>query len=169
MTLDSTRAVFLRDPFLSKTIGLSVFCEGTMAIGESEYNLHRLAFFVPPDEGWLHRPIISSTLLRGSAKVLREFYRKLFIEFVGQAQLISIPKVIQGAVNKLCYSDGLGFPVIVHPHAAEIYFDFWPSDLAVDTRHGIRIGGSVPGLVMGESVDTGLLKTIRINMGLRTS
>jgi hypothetical protein len=169
MTIDSTRAVFLRDPFLSKTIGLSAFCEGAMRIGESEYNMHRLQFFVSPDEGWLHHPIISSTLLRGSAEVLREFYRKLFIEFVGQAQLISIPKVIQGAINKLCYGGGLGFPVIVHPNAAEVYFDFWPSDLAVDTRHGIRIGGSVPGLVMGESLNTGLLQTIRINLGLRTS
>jgi hypothetical protein len=76
---------------------------------------------------------------------------------------------MQGAINKLCYGDGLGFPVIVHPHAAEVYFDFWPSDLAVDTRHGVRIGGSVPGLVMGESVNTGLLQTVRINLGLRTS
>jgi hypothetical protein len=169
MTLDSTRAVFLRDPFLNKTIGLSVFCEGAMRIVDSEYNLHRLALFGAADEGWSYHPIISSTLLRGSAKVLRDFYRRLFIEFVGQAQLISIPKVIQGAINKLCHGDGLGFPVIVHPHAAEVYFDFWSSDLAVDTRHGVRIGGSVPGLVMGESVNTELLQTVRINLGLRTS
>ena len=35
LVLDSVRAVFPRDLFLTKTIGLSVFCEGPMRIGES--------------------------------------------------------------------------------------------------------------------------------------
>jgi hypothetical protein len=108
------------------TIGLSAFCEGTMHIGESEY-VHRLAFFVPSDEGWLQWPISSSTRLRGPVKVMDNFYRRLFIEFLGQAELINVPRVIQGVSKKLCYSGGFDFPITVHPHAAEVYFDFWPS------------------------------------------
>ena len=50
LVLDSVRAVFPRDPFLTKTIGLSVFCEGPTRIGESDYNRDRLGLFVPLDE-----------------------------------------------------------------------------------------------------------------------
>ena len=44
LVLDSVRAVFPRDPFLTKTIELSVFCEGPTRIGELGYNRHRLGF-----------------------------------------------------------------------------------------------------------------------------
>ena len=46
---------FPRDPFLTKTIGLSAFCEGPTRIGESDYNRDRLGLFVPLDEGWLRQ------------------------------------------------------------------------------------------------------------------
>jgi hypothetical protein len=164
--LDSVRAVFPRDPFLNKTIGLSVFCEGPSRLGETGYNRDRLAFFVTPDERRLQCPVVSSALLRGSLPVVREFYRQVLAELVGRAELLRIHKVVQGAFNKLCRDRNPGFPVIAHPNGAEVYFDFWPSGLAIDTRHGVRIGGTVPGVVLGWHTETELMMKLRIDLNL---
>ena len=69
LVLDSVRAVFPRDPFLTKTIGLSVFCEGPMRIGELGYNRHRLGLFVQLDERRLREPVVSSMVLRGALPI----------------------------------------------------------------------------------------------------
>ena len=111
LLLDGVRAVFPRDPFLNKTVGLSLFREGPARIGELEYNRHRLALFMPLDERGLRQPVVSSMVLRGPLPALREFYRRMFIELVGRAELLKIHKVVQGIVNKLCHTDDLGFPV----------------------------------------------------------
>jgi hypothetical protein len=166
MTFDSVRAVFLRDPFVSKTIGLSAFCEGPVRIGESDYNRYRLSLFVPPDERYLQRPVISSSMLRGPLPVVREFYRRLLLEFIGRQDLLGTERVIQGAFNKLAY-DSYNFPVIVHPHAAEAFFESLPNNLGVDTRQVIRIGGTAPAVVLSTSRDTGLMRKIEINLGLQ--
>ncbi len=168
LVLDSMRAVFPRDPFLSKTIGLSLFCEGPMRIGESGFNLERLAHFTTSDERRLRCPIVSSALSRGPLPVAREFYRHLLAELVGRTELLSTHKVIQGAFNKLCHDGNLGFPVITHPNGAEAYFDFWPSGLAIDVRHGVRIGGTVPGIVLGAYTETELMMKLRIDLNLPT-
>ena len=166
LVLDSVGAAFARDPFLSRTIGLSVFCEGPTRIADSAYNRDRLAFFVPPEASNLQLPVISSALLRGSIAVLREFYRQLFNELVGRADLLKIPKVVQGAFNKLCHLGEFGFPIVVHPNAADACFDFWPTDLAIDARHGIRVGGSVPSVVLTNRPDTKLMRRLRIDLSL---
>ena len=67
LVLDSVRAVFPRDPFLTKTIGLSVFCGGSDA--------HRQVGLQPPSAGGdcscnstsgrLREPVVSSMVLRG--------------------------------------------------------------------------------------------------------
>lgn len=166
LMLDSLRAMFPRDPFLTKTIGLSVFNEGPMRIGESDYNRARLGFFLPLDDTWLARPIVSSCALRGKLDIVRDFYRHLIGELAERQDLLSIPKVVQGAINKLSHGGTLGFPVIAHPNAAEVHFDFWPTPLAVDTRHGVRIGGSVPGVVLADNPDTPLMRKLRLDLGL---
>ena len=166
LVLDSVRAVFPRDPFLAKTIGLSAFCEGPTRIGESEYNRDRLALFVPLDEGWLRHPILSSMALRGTLPILREFYRRMFIELVDRAELLKIHKVVQGVVNKLCHGGDLGFPVIAHPNGAEVHFEFLASSLAIDTRHGVRVGGTVPGVVLSGHRESHLLLKLRIDLNL---
>jgi hypothetical protein len=166
LVLDSVRAVFPRDPFLGKTVGLSVFCEGPTRIGESDYNRDRLKLFVPLDEWWLRQPIISSMVLRGSLAVLCEFYRRMFIELVGHTDLLKIHKVVQGLVNKLCHGGDLGFPVIAHPNGAEVHFDFLASDLAVDTRHGVRVGGTVPGVVLSGHRESALVLKLRLDLNL---
>ena len=97
---------------------------------------------------------------------VREFYRRLFAELIGRPDLLSMHKVVQGAVNKLCHFGDLGFPVIMHPNGAEVYFDFWPSGLAIDTRHGVRIGGSVPAVVLGGNPETPLMIKLRIDLSL---
>jgi hypothetical protein len=169
LVLDSVRAVFPRDPFLTKTIGLSAFCEGPTRIGESEYNRDRLALFVPLDEGWLRHPILSSMALRGTLPILREFYRRMFIELVDRADLLKIHKVVQGVVNKLCHGGDLGFPVITHPNGAEVHFEFLASSLAIDTRHGVRVGGAVPGVVLSGHRESHLLLKLRIDLNLPES
>ncbi len=166
LVLDSVRAVFPRDPFLNKTVGLSLFCEGPMRIGESAYNRDRLAFFTSLDERWLRQPIISSMVLRGPLPVLREFYRRMFIELVGRAALLSIDKVVQGLVNKLGHGGDLGFPVTAHPNGAEVHFEFLGASLAVDTRRGVRVGGTVPGVVLSSNRDSQLLLKLRIDLNL---
>ncbi len=169
LLLDGVRAVFPRDPFLNKTVGLSLFREGPARIGELEYNRHRLALFMPLDERALRQPVVSSMVLRGPLPALREFYRRMFIELVGRAELLKIHKVVQGIVNKLCHTDDLGFPVTVHPNGAEVYFEFLGSSLALDTRRGVRIGGTVPGVVLGGHPESPLLMKLRIDLNLADS
>jgi hypothetical protein len=166
LVLDNVRAVFPRDPFLARTVGLSVFCEGPTRIGESDYNRDRLGLFVPLDGRWLAQPVISSMLLRGSLPVLREFYRRMFIELVGRSDILKIHKVVQGLVNKLCHGGALGFPVIAHPNGAEVHFEFLASNLGVDTRHGVRVGGTVPGVVLSGHKESQLLLKLRIDLNL---
>ena len=77
LVIDNMRAIFPRYLFLTKTIGLSVFCEGPVRIGELDDNRARLGFFVSPvEEGWLRNPVVSSMVLRGALPVVREFYRR---------------------------------------------------------------------------------------------
>ncbi len=166
LVLDTVKAGFQRDPFQASTIGLSVFCEGPTRIGESDYNLHRLAIFTPLDEARLQQPIISSVLLRGPLDVVRAFYRKVFVEFTGRAELMRVQKVIQGTINKVCHDDGLEFPVIAYPNAAEVYFDFWTSGLDIDTAGGIRIGGATPAVVLSGSLDGELMQALWSSLGM---
>jgi hypothetical protein len=166
LLIDNMRAVFPRDPFLGKTIGLSVFCEGPARIADSGYNRARLELFITPDEQLLRHPVVSSMVLRGRLPIMREFYRRIFLELVGRAELLKVHKVVQGAVNKLCYAGDLGFPVTAHPNGADVYFDILGSDLAVDTRHGVRIGGAVPGVVLAGHTDTPLMLKLRIDLNL---
>jgi hypothetical protein len=166
LVLDGMHAVFPRDPFRSATLGLSVFCEGPGGIGDSAFDLHRLGHFVTPDENRLQRSVISSSAMRGRLPVVRDFYRRLLAEFLGRADLLKLPKVIQGAVHKLCRGGNLPYPVIAHPNGAEVYFDLWSSGLAIDDRHGVRIGGTVPGVVLGAQTDTELMTKLRIDLGL---
>ncbi len=164
--LDSVRAVFVRDPFLTKTVGLSAFCEGPTPIGDSPYNRDRLGLFVPLDEQWLRQPIVSSAVLRGPLPVIREFYRRMFVELVDHPDLLQIHKVVQGVFNKLCHAGDLGFPVTTHPDGAEVYFEMLQSTLSVDTRHGVRIGGTVPGVVLSGHRESQLVLKARIDLNL---
>lgn len=166
LVLDRLRVVFVRDPFETKTIGLSAFCEGGTRIGDSEYNAQRLALFPPMDETWLRRPIVSSSLLRGPLTVMQAFYRRLLPELVGRAEHLRIQKVIQGAVNKLCHGGTLGFPITLHPNGAEAYQDITPSGLALDTRLGVRIGGAVPAMVMNPFGLSPIVTAVLAGLGL---
>ena len=134
LALDTVRAGFLRDPFRAETIGLSVFLESSVRIGESEYNLQRLALFSPPDEVVLQRPIVSSALLRGGLDIVRAFYRKLFVEFVGARRAVARPQGDPGCIQQTCHGDGLEVPIIQHPNGAEAYFEIWGEGSARQRR-----------------------------------
>jgi hypothetical protein len=166
MLFESVHAVFQRDPFIGKTIGLSVFCEGSTRIGESEFNLHRVAHFGETDDALRRRPIISSTVLRGELGVLRDFYRRILTEYAGRAELLRFDKSIQGAVNWVCHGGHLTFPVVVHPNAADIFFQTSAADLAGSTEHGITVGGVVPAAIFNPFHDTELLRILRRQLGI---
>ena len=121
LVLETVRAGFQRDPFQARTIGLSVFCEGPTRIGELEYNLQRLAMFTALDEARLQQPIISSPLMAARWRWCG-FRRRLFHESASRARAAGA-EGIQGTINKVCHDGDLGFPVIVHTHASEVYFD----------------------------------------------
>jgi hypothetical protein len=165
LVLDTLRAGFLRNPFENSTVGLSAFCEGPLRIGESDYNLHRLALFAEDAKRFLQRPIVSSMLFRGRMDDVRTFYRTLFIEYIGRAELLGLPKSIQGVVNKLCHAGGFEFPIVLHANAAETLFDFWPSGMQVSTRPDIRVGGAVPAIVLGESLQSEVMSALRRSLG----
>ena len=167
LVLDTMRAVFPRDPFATATIGLSAFCESHERIVDSEYNRTRLGFYVPESDSRLPLPVVSSSALRGSLPVLCAFYQALFAELLIRRDLLTVTKVVQGALNKLCHLERFAFPVIVHPNGAEVYFDFWESALSIDTRHGLRVGGTVPGVVLGSHLQTGLMVRLRTDLGLQ--
>ena len=166
MLFESVHAVFQRDPLIGKTIGLSVFCEGSMRIGESEFNLHRVAHLGEIDEALRRRPIISSAVLRGEVGVLRDFYRHILTEYAGRAELLRFDKSIQAAVNRVCHGGCLTFPVVVHPNAAEIFFQTSASGLTVSTEHGITVGGAVPAAIFNPFHDTELLRILRRQLGI---
>jgi hypothetical protein len=167
LVLDTVRAGFLRDPFQAKTIGLAAFQETATRIGDDEYNLQRLAHFTTPEADMLRRPIISSSLLRGKLDIVRAFYRKLFIEFVGRAELLRIAKMIQGAVNKLCHGGGLDVPVILHPNGAEAYFEIWGEGLPTTIEPPIRVAGAVPFAVLNPVRETELMRAVRASLGIQ--
>lgn len=167
LVLDSMRAAFPRDPFASATIGLSVFCETRERIADNEYNRVRLAFYVAERDSRLPLPVVSSSALRGSLPVVRAFYQSLFAELLTRQDILSVTKVVQGAINKLCHLQQFGFPVIVHPNGAEVYFDFWESGLSIDARHGLRVGGTVPGVVLGGHPESTLMIRLRTDLGLQ--
>jgi hypothetical protein len=166
MLFESVHAVFQRDPFIGKTIGLSVFCEGSTRIGESEFNLHRVAHLGETSEALRRRPVISSAVLRGDLGVLRDFYRRILKEYAGRAELLRFDKSIQGAMNWVCHGGDVTFPVAVHPNGAEIFFQTSVSDLAITTDHGITVGGAVPAAIFNPFHDTELLRTLRCELGI---
>ncbi|MEJ0018154.1 MAG: hypothetical protein WDN25_16600 [Acetobacteraceae bacterium] len=92
LVLDSVRALFLRDPFLTGMTGLSVFAEGPTRIGDSDYNRDRLGFFVQPIEPLLENPVVSSMAMRGELPVLRAFYRRMFNELVAPRRVAADPQ-----------------------------------------------------------------------------
>jgi hypothetical protein len=167
LILDNMRTVFMRDPFDSKTIGLSLFAEGSHRIADSDDQRKRLACFVPEQSSRLPLPVVSSALLRGPLPVVQEFYRSMLAELAGHEDTFSITRLVQGVFNKLSYFGGLRFPVIVHPNGAEAYFDRRDEPvLSIDTRHGVRINGAAPSVVLAEHPETPLMISLRAELGL---
>lgn len=169
LVVESVQAGFLRDPFQNATIGLSAFCEGPVRIGEANYNRERLALFGEPTEHALRQSVVSSVLFRGPLDVVRRFYRQLFIEFVGRAELLRFPQGIQGAVNKLCHGDGFDFPIVLYPNASEVFFDYWPAKLPMVTRPAIRVGEAVPAIVFSPDKQSELIAGLQRSLGLLAS
>ena len=166
LILDNMRMGFMRDPFDSRTIGLSLFAEGSHRIADSDDQRKRLACFVPEVSSRLPLPVVSSALLRGPLPVVQEFYRSMLAELTGHEDTFSIIGLVQGVFNKLSYFGGLRFPVIVHPNGADAYFDRGGQPvLSIDTRHGVRINGAAPSIILAGHQETPLMVSLRTELG----
>lgn len=164
LVMDSVRAAFLRDPFESETIGLSVFHESATRVADSEFNLHRLAKFVEPEGDIVQHPVVSSALLRGKLSIVREFYRRLFVQFIGRAELLRIHKMMQGAINKLCHGGIPGMDIVQYPNGGEAYLEIWEQGLPIRTEPLIRVGSAVPFVVLNLVRETELMRAIRARL-----
>jgi hypothetical protein len=71
-------------------------------------------------------------------------------------------------MNKLCHGGGLEFPIIQHPNGAEVYFEFDPALLGVNTKQGIRIGGAVPAIVLNLFGASPLIRSVTASLGLES-
>lgn len=105
-------------------------------------------------------------MLRGKLDVVRAFYRRLLTEFVEREHGLRVQKMVQGAVNKLSYDSALGYPVIIHPNAAEVYFEISPRRLSIDNRLGVRVGGTVPAIVVNPFMRSPLMNMLRASLRL---
>ncbi len=167
LVLDTVRAAFLRDPFQAKTIGLSAFQEAATQIGDDQYNLQRLAHFTTPDENALRHPIISSSLLRGKLDIIRAFYRKLFIEFIGRAELMRISKMTQGAVNN--------YAMVMTWTCRSYCIPMVPRPISRSGKKAsptmleppIRVAGTVPFVVLNPEHETDLMRAVRASLGIQ--
>jgi hypothetical protein len=90
----------------------------------------------------------------------------MIAELSGRDDALSISKLVQGLINKLCYFGPLRFPVTVHPNGAEAYFDSVDLAGTVDTRHGVQIAGTVPSVVLGWRLETPLMIKLRVDLSL---
>jgi hypothetical protein len=163
---DSVHAGFIRNPFQTRTMGLSLYLEAPVRIGESEHNRRWLAAFGCPDGTFADRPIISSSLVRGSAETVQQFYQQLLPEITKNPELLSAPKVVQGAFNKLYYSASFDFPVTLHANGSQVYFEIWHCDLAIETEAVIKVGGTTPTMIVSVKQDSTLLKALKVMMQL---
>jgi hypothetical protein len=163
LLVDTVRVTFLRNPFLTKTIGLSLFVEGAVRIGDSKDNLNWLSLFVDSVDPFLDKLIVSSSMLRGSVTVVQTFCRQLLAEFHDNLQLLSRPKIMQGVFNKLCHKGNLGYPVTLYPNGSVAYFDIGPRDLPVETQPIIRVGANMPSIIVYAINETKLTVAIRDN------
>jgi hypothetical protein len=165
--LSSTvRAGFLRAPCRDVVKGVSLFTEGPVAIGGSEHNVQWLREFLPTPELLLEKPIISSSLLQGKVEAVRCFYKLLFSEFVDRVGLLLVPKVIQGAFNKLCYTAAVDFPITVHANGDPVYFEIWPCCHDIDLQPQIKVGGIVPSVVVSPLRPSELISALRSRLAV---
>jgi hypothetical protein len=149
--IDDISAIFVDDPFRAKTIGVSLFAEGARLIRDCQVNTDRLALFGEPGEHALGRQIVSSRLLSGCRADVRGFYAALFSAFEGKQSLLEVPGAIQGAFNKIAWSDRQELSITVRPNGSVAYFARWPTDMTIETEPVLRIGGAAPAVVLGRT------------------
>jgi hypothetical protein len=166
LLIDTVRATFCRDPFLTQTIGLSVFAEGPASIGDSSSNMEWLSFFESEVGPYTDKPIVSSSVVRGPLDVVQLFTRQLLSEYAGKAELLTVPKSIQGAFNKICHGAHPGYPITIHPNGSIAYFEIWPSDLPIETHPSLRVAGNLPSIIVSPFERSALTYAARSNLGL---
>lgn len=164
LAMDSVRAGFLRNPFLVRTHGLSLFLESAVRLGESDVNTRWLAAFGCAEGELADLPIISSSLVRGAGHDVSQFYHRLLAEVLPRSELLGVHKVIQGAFNRLAHSGSLGIPVTLHANGSQAYFEIWSSDLPVVTKPVITVGGVTPALIVSPRAESSLLDALRTMM-----
>ena len=56
--------------------------------------------------------------------------------------------------------------MIVYPNASEVYFEIWPQNLTIDIRLGVRVGGTVPAIVVNQFNETPLMGMLKGSLHL---
>ena len=64
---------------------------------------------------------------------------------------------ISRVLNKLGYDSSMCYPVIIHPNAAEMYFEICDPTLIIEENGGLRVGGTVPAIVVDPFQQTPLM------------
>jgi len=147
LLVDDTNAIFVGDPFRSKTSGVCFFAEGIRLVRECPANTHWLSQFDGPCSQALDRPIVSSAVIAGRAPALRGLYARLFKELGGKENLLMTPKMVQGAFNKLAHAAHGEWPVTIRPNGSVGYFSLWPHAMAIETDPVVRVGGAAPAVI----------------------
>ncbi len=147
--IDGIGAIFIGNPFQAKTIGVSLFAEGAKLIRDCAVNTRRLGLFGETGARISGRQIVSARLLCGRRAEVRGFYAALFGEFEGKPHLLDEPGAVQGAFNKIAWSDQRELPITVRPNGSLAYIARWPTAMAVETEPVLRIGGAAPAVIIG--------------------
>ena len=56
--------------------------------------------------------------------------------------------------------------MIIHPNAAEVYFEISPQRLSIDDRLGVRVCGTVPAIVVKPFIRSPLTNMLRASLRL---
>jgi hypothetical protein len=169
IVVGTMRAGYLRDPLDGALDSLSLYGEGPASIGESDDNLRWLREFVPSPDPFLQSPIISSSIMEGPTEAVRWFYKLLFAEFVDRMELLLVPKVIQGAFNKLRHTAEPRYPITVHANGSRAYFEIWPCYHDIELSPAIKVGGTTPSVVISPLRPSELIETLRTRLAMQSA
>ncbi len=117
-------------------------------IGDDETAAQRLNLFGVGDASILRRQFVTSGLVCGrKAEVLR-FYDRLRRELSGKQHLLAEPGMMEGLFNRLAWSADPELSITVRPNGSVAYFPVVPSNMAIETRPVMRVGGAPLSILM---------------------
>ncbi len=143
-----TGAIFVGNPFASKTTGVTLFSKGPRLIRDPEATTRRPGLFGVQDVRTLDRQIVATELVAGPHRDVCAFCAKVRAELAGKEHLLTEPGILERLFNKLAYADDPELPVTVRPNDSVAYFPIVPSGMAIEMEPVMRVGGAAPAILM---------------------